>query len=433
MSRFADRVGTGTGTVDAIVIGAGHSGLAMSHCLTGLGVEHIVLERGSVANSWRHERWDSLRLLTPNWQAQLPGQAYDGADPDGYMTMPELIGFLDRYAGRTAAPIYTDTRVAAVQPEAGGYRVETNRGSWQTRAIVIATGAHQRQNVPAYASDIPASVTQLSAHDYRNPEQLPEGGVLVVGASASGLQLAEEFQRTGRPVTLATGEHVRVPRRYRGRDIQWWMHVTGVLDERYDEVDDLVRARRVPSPQLIGTPDHRTLDLNALTDQGVRLTGRLAGIRDGRAQFSGGLRNVCALADLKMNRLLDRVDEWIETEGGGSAAHPPERYEPTRTPARNCLNLDLASGEIRSVVWATGLRPEYPWLQVPVLDRKGLLRHDAGVVDAPGLYVLGLPFLRRRKSTFIHGAEDDARDLAGHLRGYLGSATAARRPLRLAV
>ncbi|MGD8578902.1 MAG: NAD(P)-binding domain-containing protein [Lysobacterales bacterium] len=431
MIRTADKAAAGT--VDAIVIGAGHSGLAMSHCLTELGVEHIVIERGSVANSWRHERWDSLRLLTPNWQTRLPGQAYDGADPDGYMTMPELIGFLDRYAGRAAAPLLTDTRVTAVRPEMGGYRVETDRGDWWTRAVVIATGTHNRQNVPACASAIPQAVSQVNAHDYRNPAQLPDGGVLVVGASASGLQLAEEILRSGRPVTLAVGEHVRLPRLYRGKDIQWWMDAVGVLDERYDEVDDLVRARHVPSPQLIGTPEHRTLDLNALSAQGVRLVGRLAGVRDGRAQFSGSLRNVCDLADLKMNRLLDRVDEWIASEGRGRAAEPRERHEPTRTPARNCLGLDLSHGEIRTVVWATGLRPDYSWLKAPVLDRKGMLRHDGGVVDAPGLYVLGLPFMRRRKSTFIHGAEDDARDLAGHLRAYLDSAAAGFRPIQMAV
>ncbi len=431
MIRFANTVGAGT--VDTIVIGAGHSGLAMSHCLTERGVEHVVLERGSVANSWRHERWDSLRLLTPNWQARLPGQAYDGTDPDGYMTMPELIRFLDRYAGRTVAPVYTDTRVTAVRREADSYRVETSRGTWWSRAVVIATGAHSRQSIPACASAMPPSVAQLSAHGYRNPAQLPEGGVLVVGASASGLQLAEEIHRSGRPVTLAVGEHVRLPRHYRGKDIQWWMHAVGVLDERYDEVDDLVRARRVPSPQLIGTPEHRSLDLNALSAQGVRLVGRLAGVRDGRAQFSGSLRNVCDLADLKMNRLLDRVDEWIEADGRGCAAAPPERFAPTRTPAHSCLGLDLANGEIQAVVWATGLRPDYGWLDVPVLDRKGMLRHDGGVVDAPGLYVLGLPFLRRRKSTFIHGAEDDARDLARHLHGYLGTVAAGHRPLRLAV
>jgi len=426
------KVGACIGTVDVIVIGAGHSGLAMSHCLTEWGVEHVVLERGSVANSWRHERWDSLRLLTPNWQAQLPGQAYDGPDPDGYLTMPELIGFLDRYATATSAPLYTDTQVTAVRPDAGGYRVETDRGAWLTRAVVIATGAFNRQVIPAGAAAIPTSIAQLTTRDYRNPAQLPEGGVLVVGASATGLQLAEEIHRSGRPVTLATGEHVRLPRRYRGKDIQWWMHATGVLDERYDEVDDIVRARHVPSPQLVGTPEHRTLDLNALTDQGIRLTGRLARVRDGRAQFSGGLRNVCDLADLKMTRLLDRVDEWIEAEGCGSAAHPPERFEPTRTPTHNCLALDLTSGEIRSLVWATGLRPDYAWLDVPVLDRRGMLRHDGGVVDAPGLYVLGLPFLRRRKSSFIHGAEDDARDLAARLHGYLGAVAADPRPLRVA-
>jgi putative flavoprotein involved in K+ transport len=421
------------GTVDALVIGAGHSGLAMSHCLTERGIEHVVLERGSVANAWRHERWDSLRLLTPNWQARLPGQAYDGTEPDGYMTMPELIRFLDRYAARTAAPLQTDTQVTAVRREAGGYRVETDRGDWRSRAVVIATGAHNRPSIPACASAIPPSVAQVSAHGYRNPAQLPEGGVLVVGASASGLQLAEEIHRSGRPVTLAVGEHVRLPRRYRGKDIQWWMLATGVLDERYDEVDDLVRARHVPSPQLIGTPEHRSLDLNALSAQGVRLVGRLAGVRDGRAQFSGSLRNVCDLADLKMNRLLDLVDEWIAAEAHGAVTEPPQRYEPTRTPAHNCLGLDLTNGEINTVVWATGLRPEYPWLDVPVLDRKGLLRHDGGVVDAPGLYALGLPFLRRRKSTFIHGAEDDARDLARHLHGFLGTASAGSRPMRLAV
>jgi len=430
MNRPTGKIGVGI--VDAIVIGAGHSGLAMSHCLTELGIEHVVLERGAVANSWRNERWDSLRLLTPNWQTRLPGLAYDGPNPDGYMTMPELIDFLDRYAGQTVAPVRTDTQVKAVWPEAGGYRVETDRGDWWGRAVVIATGANNRQSIPASASAIPSSVTQLTSHGYRNPAQLPDGGVLVVGASASGLQLAEEIHRSGRPVTLAVGEHVRLPRRYRGRDIQWWMDAVGVLDERYDQVDDLGRARRVPSPQLIGTPEQRSLDLNALSAQGVRLVGRLAGVRDGRAQFSGSLRHVCDLADLKMNRLLDRVDEWIESGGRGCAAEPPERFEITRTPARSCLGVDLANGEIRSVVWATGMRPDYGWLKVPVFDRKGMLRHDGGVVDAPGLYVLGLPFLRRRKSSFIHGAEADARDLSQHLYTYLGTVATRFRPVRMA-
>jgi len=421
-----------TRTVDVIVIGAGHSGMAMSHRLTELAVEHVVIERGSVANSWRHERWDSLRLLTPNWQLRLPGQAYEGTDPDGYLTMPELIRFLDRYAGRLAVPLFTNTKVLAVRPQAGGYRVETDLDDWWCRAVVIATGANNRQSIPPCASAIPETVTQLSSLEYRNPGQLPRGGVLVVGASASGLQLAEEIHRSGRPVTLAVGEHVRLPRIYRGMDIQWWMHAVGVLDERYDQVDDLRRVRHVPSPQLIGTPEHRTLDLNSLTAQGVRLVGKLANVRDGQAQFSGSLRNVCDLADLKMNRLLDRVDQWIDVIANGNAGEPPERFEPTRTPEQNRLGLDLSSGEVSSVVWATGMHPDYHWLDVPVLDRKGHLKHDGGVVDAPGLYALGLPFMRRRKSTFIHGAEDDVRDLAHHLHAWLGATAAGFHSLRMA-
>jgi putative flavoprotein involved in K+ transport len=243
---------------------------------------------------------------------------------------------------------------------------------------------------------------------------LPEGGVLVVGASATGVQLADEIQRSGRRVLLSVGEHVRLPRTYRGRDVLWWMEASGIWNQRYDEIDDVERARRLPSPQLIGSPQRTTLDLNALSAQGVEIVGRLAAIRDGRALFSGGLRNQFALADLKMNRLLEAFDEWAERAPDLEAA-APERFEPTRVPNAARLSLDLASGEIRSIVWATGFRPDYRWLDVPVLDRKGRLQHDGGVVAAPRLYTIGLPVLRRRKSTFIHGAEDDARDIVEHL------------------
>ena len=255
---------------------------------------------------------------------------------------------------------------------------------------------------------------------------------MVVGASATGLQLAAEIQASGRQVTLAVGEHVRLPRLYRGKDIQHWMHVTGVLDERYDAVDDIRRARGVSSPQLVGTSDRRTLDLNALSAAGVRLAGRLASVRDGKLQFSGSLRNVCQLADLKMNRLLDAVDDWILEQGVGEGSAPAERFAPTEVPDSPCLGLDLADGEIRTVVWATGYRPDYSWLEVPVLDRKGQIRHDGGVVEAPGMYVLGLPYLRRRKSSFIHGAEDDARDLCDHIVAYMEAVSTTSR-IRMAV
>ncbi len=245
--------------------------------------------------------------------------------------------------------------------------------------------------------------------------------MLVVGASATGVQLAQEARRSGRRVLLSVGEHVRLPRTYRGRDVLWWMESSGVWNQRYDEIDDLTRARGLPSPQLVGTPERITLDLNALSIDGVELLGRLSAVRDGRALFSGGLRNQFALADLKMNRLLDTFDRWAERVDVD--ADRPERFEPTRVPATSRLQLDLRSGEISSIIWATGFRPDYSWLQVPVLDRKGALRHEGGVaVDAPGLYAIGLPILRRRKSTFILGAEDDARDLTDHLAGFLASA-----------
>jgi len=263
---------------------------------------------------------------------------------------------------------------------------------------------------------MPEQIESVTAFDYRNPGRLPPGGVLVVGASATGVQLAEEILRSGRPVMLSVGEHVRLPRTYRGRDVLWWMDASGVWSQRYHEIDDLERARRLPSPQLIGTPQRTTLDLNALQAAGAEIVGRLVAIRDGRALFSGGLRNAFALADLKMERLLDTFDTWLNDTASAADVGAAERFEPTRAPETPRLSLDLRSGEIRSVVWATGFRPDYRWLELPVFNRKGELRHDGGIVaEAPGLYALGLPVLRRRKSTFIHGAEDDARDLVGHL------------------
>jgi putative flavoprotein involved in K+ transport len=420
------------GAVDVLVIGAGHSGLAISRFLSASSIDHVILERGEVANSWRTERWDSLKLLTPNWQSRLPGYYYSGSDPDGYMSMHEVIEFISGYAEFSRAPVETRTEVKSVQPLDAGYRIVTNRGEWRTRALVIASGAFNLPQIPAVSDALPGEIRQLSTRDYRNPDQLESGGVMIVGASASGLQLAAEIQASGRQVTLAVGEHVRLPRLYRGKDIQHWMHVTGVLDERYDAVDDIRRARGVSSPQLVGTSDRRTLDLNALSAAGVRLAGRLAGVRDGKLQFSGSLRNVCQLADLKMNRLLDAIDDWIVEQGVSGGIDPVERFAPTRVPDSPSLGLDLAGGEIRTVVWATGYRPDYSWLEVPVVDRKGQIIHDGGVVEAPGVYVLGLPYLRRRKSSFMHGAEDDARDLCEQIVAYLDAVSTASR-IRLAV
>jgi putative flavoprotein involved in K+ transport len=372
-----------------------------------------VLERGTVANSWRRERWDSLRLLTPNWLSRLPDHRYEGPDPDGYMTMGEVVEFIEHFAVVSRAPVRTDTNVTSVRPVDDGYHVSTSQGELRCRAVVLASGAYNVATVPDFGAAVPASVAQLTPLDYRGPDQLPDGGVLVVGASATGVQLAAELQRSGRQVTLAVGEHVRLPRVYRKRDVLWWMDASGVWDQRYDEIDDLTRARRLPSPQLVGSPERSTLDLNALTAQGVELVGRWAAVRDGSALFSGGLRNVCSLADLKMNRLLATFDEWARTSGREAEVGPIEEFGPTVVPEPTRLWLDLR--EIGSILWATGFRPDYGWLHAPALDAKGRLRHQGGVLDTPGLYALGLPMLRRRRSSFINGIEDDARAVIDHL------------------
>ena len=395
--------------------------MAMSRCLTERSIEHVVLERGEVANSWKTERWDSLRLLTPNWLSRLPGYSYRGDDPDGYRSMPETIDFIERYAEKISAPVQANTRVDSVRRNDSGYEITTYQGNWQCDAVVLATGACNIAHVPTVADALPPGIATMTPMQYRNPNQLEDGGVLVVGASATGIQIAEEVHRSGRPVTIAVGEHVRVPRVYRGRDIKWWMDKAGVLDERYDEVDDIVRARNVPSLQLAGSPDRRMIDLNSLTQIGVKLIGRLAGIRDGKAQFSGSLPNQCALADLKMHRLLDTIDEWATDNGLDAEVDPVHRFEPTRVEASPLLGLDLTSGDTRTIIWATGYRPDYSWLEVPVLDRRGRVRHDGGIVESPGMYLMGIPFLRRRKSSLIDGAGADARELSQHLVSYLNS------------
>src|SRR5579871_6636377 len=404
-------------TTTTVIIGAGQAGLAMSRCLTERSIDHVLLERGGVADAWRG-RWDSLRLLTPNWQSRLPGYRYDGDDPDGFMTAAQVADYLSGYAAAIGAPVEPHTTVTSARADGEGYLIRTTGVDWRCRTVVLASGAYN------------------AASAYRSPTQLEMGGVLVVGASATGVQLAQELQRSGRHVILAVGGHVRVPRVYRGMDIMWWLDAIGLLDERYDEVEDLVRARRLPTFQLIGSPERSTIDLNSLQDQGIELVGRLAGITDaGVAQFSGSLRNHCTLADLKLLRLLSAIDAWAAEHGLDREMPGPTRPPLTRVEESPRLTLDLTRANVKTIIWATGYRPDYSWLDIPVLDGKGQVCHDGGVTGAPGLYVIGTKFLRRRKSTFIDGVGDDARDLSAHLAAYLDGLSAsdpARRALRLA-
>ena len=405
---------------DTIIIGGGQAGLAMSRCLSDRAVDNVVLERGRVGERWRSERWDSLRLLTPNWQSRLPGFRYDGPDPDGYMAMPEVIDYLERYRRSFDAPVEEGTQVLSVSPQDAGYRVATDRGIWEAPNVVIATGQCDTPLVPDFASSLSSDIVQVVPSKYRNPGQLPEGGVLVVGAAASGIQLAEEIHLSGRPVTIAVGRHTRLPRLYRGRDILWWFDQIGIFNETPDAVDDVERSRKEPSLQLVGRPDKSSLDLITLQDEGVKLAGRVIGAEGDVVLFADDLVAYTARADVKLARLLKRIDSYIASRGLGPEVGTPEPFIPFFWPAPGPDAIDLRAQGIRTVLWATGFRRRYPWVNVPVLDARGEIRHDGGITPAPGLYVLGLQFLRRRNSNFIEGVGADAMELAEHIEARLG-------------
>lgn len=399
--------------ISTLIIGAGQAGLAMSHCLNELSEPHVVLERGEIGNSWAQERWDNLTMQSPNWQSRLPGYHYTGPDPHDYMTMPEVVAYLKSYAAQSAAPVEVGVTVTSVTREGGHFVVATDKGVWHATNVVIATGACNRPAIPAFANEVPGEITQVSPLSYRNPSELPAGGVLVVGASATGVQLAAEIRASGRPVTLATGNHIRMPRHYLGHDITWLMEQSGLISSTLDDIDDVTRARSLPSLQLIGDRSRRFLDLNVLQGLGVEVVGRLVGCHAGTFQFSGALANAAALSDLKMNRALSVVDAWAQ-QSGLTFTEAPRRFAPTSVPETPRLTLPLAGGEISTIVWASGFQPDMSWLHLPHFDEKGRLQHRGGIV-APGLYVLGLPFLRTRKSTFLGGVGADARVLAQHI------------------
>jgi putative flavoprotein involved in K+ transport len=330
------------------------------------------------------------------------------------MGRDELVSYLERYSRSFPAPVEEGVTVTSVRGAPCGYLVDTDQGAWHTRNVVIATGACHTPLVPALAAALSSDIHQVTPNDYKNPEQLPEGGVLVVGASATGVQLADEIHASGRPVTVAVGRHTRLPRTYRGMDILWWLQTMGLFDERTADVADLDVSREQPSMQLVGRPDRRTLDLGVLSAHGVRLVGRAAGAHGTRVAFADDLIESVVGGDAKLAKLRARIDEFINAMG---AAEDFEEAEPfaltdvSDAPAE----LDLRAEGIRTVLWATGFRREYPWLELPILDANGEIVHDRGVTAAAGVYVMGLPFMRRRSSTFIDGQAQDAPELAEHL------------------
>ncbi len=404
-------------TIDTVVVGAGHAGLAVSRLLSDADREHVVLERGRIAERWRSERWDSLHLLTPAWMTRLPGHSYRGPEQERYLSAGEFVAYLADYAESFQAPVAEGVTVKEVQREGGSgsrFRVVTDAGTFHTWNVVVATGPH---GVPTFPQGL-ESVDVLPSSHYRNPGQLPDGGVLVVGASSSGVQLADELNRAGREVVLAVGRHTRMPRRYRGMDIFWWLESTGRLARTIDDVTDPAAARGEPSLQLVGRnePDEagRDLDLAALQGRGVRLAGRLDSVARGVARFRADLADAVSDADARMHRFLDAADGFASEAGLDSELLAAARPRAVSVP-RPLTRLDLPASGVTSVLVATGFRPDHSWLRIPEATDAGSLQQYRGVTPVPGLYVVGQRFQHRRDSGFIDGARHDAVRVVSHL------------------
>jgi putative flavoprotein involved in K+ transport len=403
-------------TIDTVVVGAGHAGLAVSRLLTSAGREHVVLDRGRVGERWRTARWDSLHLLSPNWLNRLPGW-HPADDPDGFMSSGDFVSQLERYAASFDAPVVTGTTVTRLTTAPDGrYDVRTDHGTWRAQSVVVAAGPHALPVIPAAVEN--ARVRVLTSDRYRNPRHLDRGGVLVVGASASGVQIADELARSGRDVVLAVGRHSRVPRRYRGMDLFWWLESTGRLARTIDQVSDPVAARQEPSLQLVGRSRAdevaSEVDLAALQRLGVRLAGRLENLDGRTASFGDQLSGHTADADRRMHELLDSIDRYVDHAGLTREVLAPVRPKEV-TVAAALSRLDLRAERIGTVVLATGYRPDTRWIDLPITEPDGTIRQTRGVTDAPGVYVVGQRFQHRRDSGFIGGARHDANAIVHHL------------------
>jgi putative flavoprotein involved in K+ transport len=403
-------------TLDTVIVGAGHAGLTLSRLLSLAGREHVVLDRGRVGERWRTERWDSLRLVTPQWMNRLPGWTVEG-DPDSFLSARHFVRGLEQYAASFDAPVVTGTAVTLLTArQLGGYDVHTDRGTWRARSVVVATGPHGTAHVPAAVgrTDVP----MITSDRYRNPRSLEPGGVLVVGASSSGVQIADELARSGRDVVLAVGRHTRMPRRYRGMDVYWWLETTGRLARTIDEMPDQAAALNEPSMQLTGRagadPVESDVDLASLQRRGVRLTGRLLSLQGHTARFGDDVASLTSDADRRMGAFLDSVDRYVDRAGLTREVLPSVRPAAVPRPSGPTL-LDLRVEGIRTVVLATGYRPDNDWVDLPVLTTSGRVRQTRGVTGAPDLYVVGQRFQHRRDSGLIAGARHDAFALMPHL------------------
>ncbi|VVD63079.1 flavin-containing monooxygenase [Pandoraea anhela] len=402
-----------TPSIDTLVVGAGQAGVAMSEHLSKLGVPHLVLERARIAERWRTGRWDSLVANGPAWHDRFPGMTFAGVDPDGFASKAQVADYFVEYARKIEAPIRTGVEVTKVVRNAGrpGFTVETSEGSYEALRVVVATGPFQRPVIPAIAPK-DDRLTQLHSADYRNPEQLPPGNVLVVGAGSSGVQIADELQRAGRQVYLSVGPHDRPPRGYRGRDFCWWLGVLGEWDA------EVMRPGKAHVTIAVsGARGGHTVDFRRLAHQGVTLTGLTQSFDAGVVRFAPDLAANIARGDENYLSMLDAADAYAVRNGLALPEEPGARVIP---PDPECLtaplrDLDLATAGVTTILWATGYAHDFQWLQVDAFDESGKPKHQRGVSKEPGVYFLGLPWLSRRGSSFIWGVWHDARHIAEHI------------------
>lgn len=402
-------------TRDTVVVGGGQSGLAMSHHLTERGRDHVVLERSRrIGETWRG-RWDSFTLVTPNWLLRLPGHLYEGDDPDGYMPRDDVVDYLEAYARRFDPPMRFGVTVTSVEEgEVGRFRVRTNGGDYEADNVVLAAGTFQHPRVPGSSKRLPAEVDQLHTRDYRNPQSLRAGGVLVVGSGQSGCQITQELHESGRRVHLCVGSAGRLPRRYRGRDGIWWAIQLGMIDRTVDDLDS-PDERFAANPQISGRDGGREIDLHQFARDGITLLGRLEDVRDGRAILAPDLHDNLSRIDTMVTEFRKGVDGYVEKAGldvpEEVVDEPDDGYDQPLIP-----ELDLADEGITTVIWATGFGWDYEsWVRFPVFDDRGFPIQQRGVSDRPGLYFVGLHWLHALKSGLFAGVGDDAAHVADHI------------------
>ena len=416
-----------TEKVEVLVVGAGQAGVAMSEHLTRASIPHLVLERGRIAERWRSERWDSLVANGPAWHDRFPSMEFSGEDPDGFPHKEEVADYFVAYAKQFGGPIRCGVEVKSVRKNSGrgGFKVETSAGEIEAEYVVAATGAFQRPSIPPLVSP-DAKILQMHSTGYRNPAQLPEGAVLVIGAGSSGAQIADELLRSGRSVFLSVGPHDRPPRRYRGRDFVWWLGVLGKWDAAAP-----AEGREHVTIAVSGAYGGRTVDFRDLAANGMILLGRAESFKNGVMRFASDVAANIANGDANYLSVLDEADAFI-TRNGLDLPEEPEAREIGPDPhcvTHPILELNLDEAGINSIIWATGFTVDYGWLQVDAFDDKGKPKHQRGVSVEPGIYFLGLPWQSRRGSTFIWGVWHDAKYVADQIaiqRGYLAYTAPAR-------